>query len=217
MKTAFLHLAQLLRSDGNVFVTFAFINLLRFWANFAFRTLNHTDAFIQICWHSLHVDHSLKMNPFRLQIISVLMEHDVYLPCVAPLVKILEKSLHEQKDSSAEFEWDTLLIAERDVARNQQYQARLFDTALDRLGNCLASLSRRVSFPEIVAPVTRVLAAMIDNPVFVEKVSQLKRLQVMIQKNANWVIKERERIANVEGFDITTVGDLEGVSPMDKN
>jgi hypothetical protein len=214
MRTAFCRLAAVLRSGQHC--NFAFVHLLRFWAEFAFRDPRTADAFAQIARHSLTVDSSLRLNPFRLRVISILHEHGADLPCVAPLARIAEKAIYERGDSSEPFEWGELIVADPKVARNREYQERLFDAALEGLRGCLGQLARNIAFPEIAAVVVRSLGSVAENTAIGERAQTVKRFLVKIDKAVAWAEREREAIALKEGFNITEAGELQGESPFNK-
>jgi hypothetical protein len=214
MRSAFLHLARMIR-DGS-FISFAFVHTLRFWSTLACRAQPTADAFVQIARRSLTHDKSLKANPFRLRVIRVLMDCGVWLPCLAPLARICAKAMHDRANSQAEFDWDIILVADKDVARSKEYQQRLFAVGFGDLSECVARLARRVAFPEMVAPVVRALAQIPENEAFEEQAADVKKLLARIQKNAKWVEEQREALAVDEAFDVTTVCELRGAAPLQK-
>ena len=216
MKDAFDHLAKQIREGIDHIATLRFVNLLRFWSRFATRNPLWSDAFQQICLQAVNSDRSLRINPFRLKVVEVMKEAGYILPCIAPLAKILEKSLQERDDSKTEFDWDMLMVADKQIARSKEYQTRLFATSLDMLESCLCSLSNDIAFPEIAAPVSRALAAMEQNEAFAEKAQELSRLNTRINQNILWVAKQRRVAAEVEGFNIADVKNmkLDGKPPM---
>ena len=216
MKDAFDLLAKDIREGIDHIATLRFVNLLRFWSRFATRNPLWSDAFQQICLQAVNSDRSLRINPFRLKVVEVMKEAGYILPCIAPLAKILEKSLQEKDDSKAEFDWDMLMVADKQIARSKEYQTRLFATSLEMLESCLCSLSNDIAFPEIAAPVSRALAAMEQNEAFAEKAQELARLNTRINQNILWVAKQRRVAAEVEGFNIADIKNmkLDGKPPM---
>jgi hypothetical protein len=216
MRSALLHLARLLRGGPAQYCSFEFVHLLRLWAPLAFRAPRTADALTQIARRALTADRSLRLNPFRLRVVSVLHEHGADLPCVAPLARIVEKALHERADGDAPFDWEAVLVAERDVARSAAYQERLFDAASEGLALCMRALARRVAFPEIAAPVVRCLRAVADNPVAGERAAVAQRLLARIERTAAWVERQREAAAAADGFDVTETVEIAGEPPFDR-
>ena len=130
----------------------------------------------------------------------------------------MEKSFQEKNDGKKEFDWDLLMIADKEIARNKEYQEKLFETSFEMLVSCLTELSNDIAFPEIAAPVSRALLGMAQNAAFSEKAQRLSRLEAKIGQNAAWVTKQRRLAAEAEGFDITDRKNmkLEGKSPMSR-
>lgn len=180
-----------------------FLNLLIFFQPFAFRYDQYKSAFLILAIKSLHEDQSLKINPFRIKIIQMLINTDHYLECVAPLTKILSKSLQEKKSQEGDFDWDQLITAEKEIARNSRYQDILFEKSFDMLNFCLENLKDRICYPEIIAPVVRTIKTIIDSPIFKEKQSILNQFIKDIKKNSKKVELAREKLASEPNFDIT--------------
>lgn len=216
MRDAFLRLASQIREGIDHIANLEFVNCLRFWSRFAIRNPSWSDAFQQICLQAVNSDRSLRINPFRLKVIEVMKEAGYLLPCIAPLAKILEKSMQEKCDSEKEFDWDVLMVADKQIARSKEYQTRLFSSAFEMLEGCLCSLSNDIAFPEIAAPVSRALTAMAQNEAFAEKAQVLERLNKRINQNSLWIAKQRRIAAEAEGFNIADIKNMKlgGKPPM---
>ena len=96
MKSSFSYLGKLLREGPNKYVSTEFLNLLFFWAPFASRFPNYQIAFCQICMQAIRLDSSLKYNPFRLKVLSILLTLQEFLPSISPLTHIIEKAFTEK-------------------------------------------------------------------------------------------------------------------------
>lgn len=184
------------------YANFTFLNSLKFFQPFAFRYEQYKSAFLILAFKSLNEDQSLKLNPFRIKVIQMLIDAEFYLECVAPLAKILSKSLQEKKDEGTEFDWDQLIVADKEIARNSNYQETLFNKSFDMLNLCLENLKNRISYPEIVAPVVRTITNIVDTPNFKPKQSILNQFIKNVKKNSKRVENAREKLAS-ETFNIT--------------
>ncbi|KAH0791926.1 Noc2-domain-containing protein [Histomonas meleagridis] len=207
-------LASQNRENFTVFATPRYVNTMKFWSPFMFQYTNYANAFVDVALHVIHVDSSLKLNPFRLQILRILIENRQYLPCVAPLAKILGKSLQEKNTSEIDFDWDNLLVANKEIARTVKYQENLFHTSLELLDICLTELGNKVAFPEIVAPVNRVIKNMRENPVYQSKEREINKFAKKIERNSRWITEQREKEANQTEFNIRETSIIEGKAPI---
>lgn len=185
-----------------------FLNLLKFFQPFAFKYDQYKSAFIILAFRSIYEEPSLKINPFRLKVIQILMDTGHYLECVAQLTKILSKSLQEKKSESVVFDWEKLIIADKEIARSSNYQDMLFDKSFDMLKTCLEQLKKRIAYPEIVAPVIRTIKTTIESPIFQSKQSVLKKFINEIERNVKLVEQKRQAIATAENFNITECLDI---------
>lgn len=217
MKDSFLHLARLIRDENKELMeSLQFVRTLKFWSFIVNRDAAWSEAFLQVCLHALNADRSLRVNPFRLKIIDSMITAGHYLQCVAPLAKILEKSLQEKGDSGQEFDWDTLLVANKEIARNKQYQTQLFETTFDMLVHCLTELANDIIFPEIAVPVMRVLSTIAEESLFQDYAGQIRSVITKLKKNMDWITAKRRAMASVDGFDITDPKNrtIQGKAPM---
>lgn len=209
-------LAKQNRENYEAFATYRYLNTMRFWSGIMFRFPNYKNALVNVAVNVINVDQSLKLNPFRLKVLEILIDNGEYLPCVAPLAKVLGKSFQEKNEGNEDFDWETMLVANKDSARTKKYQESLFSATLKLLDRCIVSLANKVCFPEIVAPVNRVLKNMLENQLYKPKENILVKFAKKIETNSKWVSKEREKEALVKGYDIRNKSTIEGRSPISK-
>ena len=209
-------LAKQNRENYEMFANYKYLNTMRFWSKIIFRYDNYKNALINVAVNAIHVDQSLKLNPFRLKVIEILIDNGEYLPCVALLSKILGKSFQEKSDGEEDFDWDRLLIATKELARTQKYQENLFNTTLKLLDRCIVSMANKVCFPEIVAPVNRILNNMLENQLYKPKENILVKFAKKIERKSKLISNQREKEARVKGFDIRNKSTVEGRSPISK-
>lgn len=214
MKDSFIAIKNTAKGQDN-YATLSLVNQIRFWSRFAFKNENFGTALVQICEYFLTKDQTLVINPFRMHVIEILIEYKKYMTCVAPLTKIFEKSKQLKQNSKQDFDWDTLMISTKEIARNPQYQQMLYEKSQNMLLTCLIGLCHYVTFPEIVAPVTRAIRGMIDNPIYENNQGNLKKFLTKIQQNSDWMQKERKTLCNAQ-FNIGDVLTIEGKPPLAK-
>lgn len=172
-----------------------FLNLMKFFQPFAFRFPQFKHAFLILANRALNEDQSLKLNPFRIKIMQILIESGYHLECLGQLTKILSKSLQEKRSEGESVDWDQIIVADKEIARNANYQDLLFSKSYQMLKQCLDKLKNRIAYPEIVAPVVRALKTMTTSPIFKSRTKELKDLLNLIVQNSKRIEIAREKVA----------------------
>lgn len=214
MNNVFRSIAARLRESSDKFATLSFVNLLRFWASYAFKYENYTDAFVTILVHSLRCDSSLKLNPFRLHVIDILIKYGEYIAPISPLMKVLLKSISKKQNSEAEFDFDTLMISTKEIGRTEKYQESILAKAIKQLRQCLYGIRNSIAFPEIAAPVVRALTNMIEDENFAAKKEELESLLEEVKENTTFVEKYRMKAGLQADFKIDQNVTIEGEAPF---
>ena len=178
------------------YATDTFLNLMKFFQPFAFRYEKFKQAYLILAVKSINEDPSLTINPFRIKILEILINAEHYLQCVAPLTKILTKALQEKRHKGNDFDWDKLLIADKEIARLAAYQDLLFDKSMSLLKLCLSKLSNHIAYPEIVAPVVRACKLVVDDTIFQPKQKELRAFIKEIEKQSKLINEKREKLAS---------------------
>ena len=234
MKEGFGYLGKLLREGPSTYVSQNFLNLLSFWAPFAHRFPNYQIAYCQICMQAIRHDSSLRFNPFRLKILSILLSLDEFLLSISPLAHILEKSFtekciplvqnqqeqndeeHENEElieNSEENNISQILVGTKEIARTEEYQLFLFNSSLNMLKTCLDGLQNRIAFPEISAPIIMCLQKLLTNQLYEKKFKDIQSFLTLLQKKSSKVQSRRKELVKKvtedgNEFDITSYMEL---------
>jgi hypothetical protein len=215
MKDQMISMTNQLRDGIEVIGKVEFFNKCHLWAHFAFQNESFAQAYTQFIVHVMKIDKSLKLNPLRLKLSGLLVEHNEFLAPIAPLSKILSKSLSTKRDGVADFDFDELIMSTKEIGRTEEYQDELFSRTYAMLRTCLFGLKNRIAFPEIAAPVVRTLEIMKDDEAFKPKADEINTLMNDIKANSTWIEKEREQLVQkTPGFKITEVLVIEGKAPF---
>jgi len=214
MKESLLQLAKRIRDGESERVNILFLNSIKFWAHYAFQYQNFEIAFITLCIHSIRCDLSLKLNPYRLHILEVLIMNGQYIHCISPLIRILTKSFSSKTSEEIGFDFDTIIVADKSIARTKKYQTCLFEKSIHLIKACLNGLKNRIAFPEIVAPLLKALTVMLADSLFEDKKKDLNNLKLLIQNNTKWVQIEREKEVTKGSFRIAEVQSLNAQSSI---
>ena len=192
-----------------------FYNKCHLWSNFVFENEGFAMSFVQFIVHSMRVDKSLKLNPLRLKLSKLLIDHGEFLAPISSLAKLLSKSLSNKREGDADFDFDDLIVSTKEIGRTEKYQEELFDRGMHLLRQCLFGLKNRIAFPEISAPVVKTFELMLANDAFKHREDEISEFIQDIKTNSQWIEKRREQMAEkTQGFNITEVLTIEGKAPF---
>jgi hypothetical protein len=215
MKDQMISMANQLRDGIEVIGKTEFYNKCHLWSNFAFQNESFAQAYTQFLVHVMSIDKSLKLNPLRLKLSGLLVDNNEFLAPIAPLSKILSKSLSSKREGTAEFDFDELIMSTKEIGRTEEYQNELFNRTYAMLRKCLFGLKNRIAFPEIAAPVVRTLEMMKSDEAYNSVLEKIDTLMNDIKTNSTWIEKQREQMAQkTYGFKVTEVLVIEGNAPF---
>lgn len=214
MKQSFIEMTNVLRDEsGEKMGNSAFFNRIHLWSNFAFRSESFTQAYVTIIVHALRAK-SLKLNPLRIKLIQILVNHNEFLAPLTSCAKVLLKSRSHKTGEAVEFEFDNLYLSTKEIGRTQKYQDEVYNRSFDLLKKCLFGLRNRIAFPEIAAPIVRSLEMMIADDTYKQNVKQLTKFKDAIKENATWIECAREKAVQKDGFNIIENTEIEGTAPF---
>ena len=194
-----------------------FYNKCHLWSNFVFENESFAQAFVQFVVHSMRADRSLKLNPLRLKLSKLLIDHGEFLAPISELAKLLTKSISMKREGDAEFDFDELIVSTKEIGRTEKYQEELFDRGMALLRQALFGLKNRLAFPEISAPVVKAFEMMLANEAFKHRNDEIQQFIQDIKENSTWIEKRREAmVEKTTGFNITQVLNIDGDAPFEE-
>lgn len=214
MKASFIELTNVFSEDADEKIgNRSFFNRIHLWSNFAFRAEGFTEAYITIIVHALRTK-SLKLNPLRLKLIKILVDHDEFLAPLSSIARVLSKSRSTKTAEDADFDFENLYISSKEIGRTEKYQNEIYNRSISLLKKCMFGLRKRVAFPEIAAPIVRSIEMMLTEEQYKPHAQQLNQLKDAIKENATWIEKTRMKVVQTTEFNIIENIELEGNAPF---
>lgn len=213
MQESFGKIAGQVRSGSEIYGTLQFLNIIRFWSNFAYKFENFGACLTSIIVNTMRADSSLKLNPLRIHLCSILIENKEFIPAISPLTKVMSKTFSsKQNQDLTELDFDLLVSSEKDIARQKLYQEIMFDKSYTFLCTCLENIKTHIAFPEITAPVVKYIDLIEKDESFHTKQRDLSSLKNKIIQNSKFIDDIREALNIESGLNLKDMTSVDKIN-----